>query len=83
MFLRRIVHALLSQLAEIKLQHLDSGFIFEFFHLIYFFQEAGQKHGCQQIMWLYGDDEQVTEAGTMNMFMLWKNKEVSTRNKIP
>eukprot|EP01051_Picozoa_sp_SAG22_P010903 SAG22_NODE_1011_length_6041_cov_11.536856_4_plen_321_part_00 len=28
--------------------------------------------GCAQNLWLYGDNDQVTEAGTMNLFFLWK-----------
>lgn len=34
--------------------------------------EAAAK-GFSQILWLFGD--QVTEVGTMNMFVLWKTKE--------
>jgi len=33
-----------------------------------------QKLGCQQVLWLFGDKEYLTEAGTMNMFMVVKNK---------
>lgn len=25
-------------------------------------------YGCQQALWLYGEDEQITEAGTMAIF---------------
>ncbi|PIK54146.1 putative branched-chain-amino-acid aminotransferase, cytosolic-like [Apostichopus japonicus] len=38
-------------------------------------QMEAQKKGCQQILWLYGDDYKVTEAGTMNCFMFWENKQ--------
>ncbi|CAJ0569956.1 unnamed protein product, partial [Mesorhabditis spiculigera] len=38
-------------------------------------EEASRTHGCQQVIWLYGPDEQVTEAGAMNLFALWKDKE--------
>ncbi|XP_057180640.1 branched-chain-amino-acid aminotransferase, cytosolic isoform X2 [Triplophysa rosa] len=31
-------------------------------------------YGCQQVLWLYGDDHQVTEAGTMNVFLHWINE---------
>ncbi|CAD5122078.1 unnamed protein product [Dimorphilus gyrociliatus] len=37
--------------------------------------EAAKKHNCQQILWLYGKEEQLTEVGTMNIFMMWKNEE--------
>ncbi|CAJ0951785.1 unnamed protein product [Ranitomeya imitator] len=32
-------------------------------------QNAASKEGCQQVLWLYGNDHQVTEAGTMNFFI--------------
>ncbi|CAJ0947265.1 unnamed protein product, partial [Mesorhabditis belari] len=38
-------------------------------------KNAAREHGCQQIMWLYGGDEEVTEVGTMNIFVLWKNEQ--------
>lgn len=34
---------------------------------------AVEKYNCQQVLWLYGEDEQMTEVGTMNIFMMWKN----------
>ncbi|GCB62124.1 hypothetical protein scyTo_0014443 [Scyliorhinus torazame] len=30
--------------------------------------------GCQQVLWLYGDEHYVTEAGTMNLFIYWINE---------
>jgi branched-chain amino acid aminotransferase len=35
--------------------------------------EAASK-GYSQNLWLFGDDHQVTEVGTMNFFVLWKNE---------
>ena len=37
--------------------------------------DSAKKHGCQQVLWLFGEDQEVTEAGAMNVFILWKNKE--------
>jgi len=37
-------------------------------------QEAIQQ-GYSQILWLFGEELQVTEVGTMNQFFFWKNKE--------
>jgi branched-chain amino acid aminotransferase len=31
--------------------------------------------GCQQVLWLYDKDEKLTEVGTMNIFMYWKNEQ--------
>nr|XP_023672487.1 branched-chain-amino-acid aminotransferase, cytosolic isoform X1 [Paramormyrops kingsleyae] len=31
--------------------------------------------GCQQVLWLYGDDLQITEVGTMNIFIYWTNED--------
>ncbi|KAG0822636.1 hypothetical protein G6F29_008170 [Rhizopus arrhizus] len=33
------------------------------------------ENGYQQNLWLFGEDDQVTEAGTMNFFMYWKNPD--------
>lgn len=30
---------------------------------------------CQQVLWLFGKDLQITEVGTMNQFFVWKNKD--------
>ncbi|XP_031572283.1 branched-chain-amino-acid aminotransferase-like [Actinia tenebrosa] len=38
-------------------------------------QLNAERQGLQQVLWLFGDDHQVTEVGTMNMFMLWINKK--------
>lgn len=36
-------------------------------------KEAAAK-GLQQVLWLYGPDHQVTEVGTMNIFVLYVNE---------
>jgi branched-chain amino acid aminotransferase len=33
------------------------------------------KHGCQQIMWLFGPEHHVTEVGAMNIFFLLKKAD--------
>uniref|UniRef100_A0ACB8EVZ6 Branched-chain-amino-acid aminotransferase, mitochondrial n=1 Tax=Sphaerodactylus townsendi TaxID=933632 RepID=A0ACB8EVZ6_9SAUR len=38
-------------------------------------QNEASKQDCQQVLWLYGDDHQLTEVGTMNIFMFWKNQQ--------
>lgn len=30
--------------------------------------------GCQQVLWLYGKNQQITEVGTMNWFLYWIKK---------
>lgn len=37
-------------------------------------REAASK-GLQQVLWLYGHDHQLTEVGTMNIFMYWINDQ--------
>uniref|UniRef100_A0A8C8DSZ9 Branched-chain-amino-acid aminotransferase n=1 Tax=Oryzias sinensis TaxID=183150 RepID=A0A8C8DSZ9_9TELE len=37
-------------------------------------QTEASKRGCQQVLWLYGEDEEVTEVGTMNFFVYWTNQ---------
>jgi branched-chain amino acid aminotransferase len=36
-------------------------------------QEEAASKGLQQVLWLYGDDHQLTEVGTMNVMMLFIN----------
>jgi len=36
-------------------------------------REGVEKHGCDQVLWLLHDF--VTEVGTMNIFVFWKNKK--------
>uniref|UniRef100_A0A6J0TJD2 Branched-chain-amino-acid aminotransferase n=2 Tax=Pogona vitticeps TaxID=103695 RepID=A0A6J0TJD2_9SAUR len=38
-------------------------------------QNAAAKEGCQQVLWLYGEDHQITEVGTMNIFIFWKDHQ--------
>ena len=39
---------------------------------VYVAMEA-QKKGCQQVLWLIGKENLLTEAGTMNMFIVFKH----------
>merc|ERR1711968_271078 len=32
------------------------------------------KDGYSQVLWLFGENREVTEVGTMNMFVYWKNE---------
>ncbi|RDH30528.1 aminotransferase [Aspergillus welwitschiae] len=34
-----------------------------------------QELGFDQVLWLFGEDRQVTEAGASNFFVVWENKE--------
>ncbi|XP_072889547.1 branched-chain-amino-acid aminotransferase, mitochondrial [Hemitrygon akajei] len=38
-------------------------------------QNEASKHGCQQVLWLYGDKHEITEVGTMNILIYWKNEQ--------
>ncbi|MED6270729.1 branched-chain-amino-acid aminotransferase [Characodon lateralis] len=40
-----------------------------------FAQYEAASYGCQQVLWLYGEDHQITEAGTMNIFLHWINDD--------
>ncbi|XP_015523860.1 branched-chain-amino-acid aminotransferase, cytosolic [Neodiprion pinetum] len=37
-------------------------------------QREALEKGLQQVLWLYGDDDQLTEVGTMNIFMFYINE---------
>ncbi|XP_075773744.1 branched-chain-amino-acid aminotransferase, cytosolic-like isoform X1 [Pelodiscus sinensis] len=38
-------------------------------------QAEAVRAGCQQALWLYGDDHQLTEVGTMNIFLFWSDPQ--------
>lgn len=38
-------------------------------------QMQAASRGFHQNLWLFGEEEYVTEVGTMNLFAAWKNKE--------
>lgn len=38
-------------------------------------QKEAHSKGLEQVLWLYGDDHQVTECGTMNVFVYFINDE--------
>ena len=45
-------------------------------------RDMGAKHGCHQILWLFGEDHQITEVGAMNICFLIQSKtnpDVSVR----
>jgi len=44
---------------------------------------AAEQYGCQQVLWLFGEDHQLTEVGTMNVFMYWVNEEGETELVTP
>lgn len=37
-------------------------------------QSKAMQRGRQQVLWLYGEDKQLTEVGTMNIFMFYINE---------
>lgn len=40
-----------------------------------FVQQEAKKKGCEQVLWLYGPDHQLTEVGTMNIFIYWTHED--------
>lgn len=46
-------------------------------------QLDANKEGFQQNLWLFGADHQVTEVGTMNCFVYWKNEKGETELVTP
>lgn len=38
-------------------------------------QREAVERGLQQVLWLYGEDNEVTEVGTMNIFMFYINDD--------
>jgi len=35
-------------------------------------QKAAEAEGCEQVLWVFGEDQEVTEVGAMNIFTLMK-----------
>ncbi|XP_015977999.1 branched-chain-amino-acid aminotransferase, mitochondrial [Rousettus aegyptiacus] len=40
-----------------------------------FVQREANKKGCDQVLWLYGPDHQLTEVGNMNIFIFWTRED--------
>ena len=36
--------------------------------------EAAER-GYSQVLWLFGDDDEITEVGAMNVFFVWENED--------
>ncbi|XP_004619788.2 branched-chain-amino-acid aminotransferase, mitochondrial isoform X2 [Sorex araneus] len=36
-----------------------------------FVQHEAKRKGCEQVLWLFGPDHELTEVGTMNIFVYW------------
>ncbi|KAL9106395.1 MAG: hypothetical protein Q9227_008596 [Pyrenula ochraceoflavens] len=45
-------------------------------------QGEARLRGYDQILWLFGDECRVTEAGASNFFVLWKNKQTGKRELV-
>ncbi|RDW90724.1 branched-chain amino acid aminotransferase, cytosolic [Aspergillus mulundensis] len=41
-----------------------------------------QAQGFDQVLWLFGEDRQVTEAGASNFFIVWENAETGKRELV-
>lgn len=37
--------------------------------------ELAHEHNCQQVLWVYGPEKQITEVGAMNLMGIWINKK--------
>ncbi|KAF9737044.1 branched-chain amino acid aminotransferase [Paraphaeosphaeria minitans] len=38
-------------------------------------EKAAKARGFQQLLWLFGDDDRITEAGTMNLFIVLRTEQ--------
>uniref|UniRef100_A0A8C8YA27 Branched-chain-amino-acid aminotransferase n=1 Tax=Prolemur simus TaxID=1328070 RepID=A0A8C8YA27_PROSS len=38
-------------------------------------QQEAKKKGCEQVLWLFGPDHQLTEVGNMNIFVYWTHED--------
>ncbi|VIO87247.1 Uncharacterized protein BM_BM4739 [Brugia malayi] len=37
--------------------------------------KTAASKNCQQVLWLYGEEQWITEVGAMNIFIYWKNEQ--------
>jgi len=37
-------------------------------------QKAAEKEGCEQVLWVFGEDQEITEVGAMNIFILLRSE---------
>jgi len=45
-----------------------------------FAQQKAESFGCQQCLWLFGPNEEITEVGTMNIFVLMRKESAHQTN---
>ena len=45
-----------------------------------FAQQKAESLGCQQCLWLFGPNEEITEVGTMNIFVLMRKESAHQTN---
>ena len=45
-------------------------------------QQQAMKAGYDQILWLYGEEHQVTEAGTMNFFVSFRTGKKTNKTLV-
>lgn len=45
-------------------------------------QKQATERGRQQVLWLYGPDEYLTEVGTMNIFVFYINEKGGIHKKL-
>jgi branched-chain amino acid aminotransferase len=43
---------------------------------------VAQRRGFDQVLWLFGEEGEVTEAGTSNFFVVWQNKETGRKELV-
>ena len=36
--------------------------------------QAAEKEGCEQVLWVFGEDQEITEVGAMNIFILLRSE---------
>lgn len=53
------------------------------YSLVIYVTEQIKKQGCKTTLWLFGEDEKITEAGVMNFFMFFINDEGEKELRTP
>jgi len=45
-------------------------------------QAQAVRENCDQVLWIFGEDEAVTEVGSMNVFFVFENKETGRKELV-
>ena len=85
------MNSLNSGCGQLKLLSLDCSVVYSVLCFVcrnygptLYVQQVARRHKCQAALWLYERDGEhyITEVGTMNCFILWRNENNGTNRSL-